>query len=111
MAELSLFWEDLHNLCKISVYKLALFDPCTVDRIPFEPPFAQTVIEIIVVFALSECSHSCEMSIHAGWGKISGRTRTLAKFSLFWEDLHNLCKILVYKLVYKLVKFLKKLRI
>ena len=70
-------------------------DPC-IHSIPF--PFAQTVIEIIVVFALSECSHSCEMSIHAGWGKISGRTRTLAKFSLFWEDLHNLCKISVYKL-------------
>ena len=26
LAKLSLFWEDLHNLYKISVYKLASFD-------------------------------------------------------------------------------------
>ena len=35
------------------------------------------------------------VKIFAGWCKKSGRTRNL---SLFWEDLHNLCKISVYKL-------------
>ena len=52
---------------------------------------------------------SCEMSriwriysckIFAGLGKNSERTRTLATLRLFWEDLHNLWNISVYKLAY-----------
>ena len=34
------------------------------------------------------------VKIFAGWGKKSGRRCNLAKFSLFWEDLHNLARFL-----------------
>ena len=34
------------------------------------------------------------LKIFAGWGKKSGRRCNLAKFSLFWEDLHNYARFL-----------------
>ena len=34
------------------------------------------------------------VKIFAGWGKKSGRRCNLAKFSLFWEDLHNYARFL-----------------
>ena len=40
------------------------------------------------------------VKIFSGWGKKSWRRCNLAKFSLFWEDLHNYARFLcsVYKL-------------
>ena len=55
----------------------------------------------MVVSRLAKC-HGYDgyirVKIFAGWGTKSVRTRNLAKLSLFWEDLHNLYKISVYKL-------------
>ena len=39
------------------------------------------------------------VKIFWGWGKKSEKTHNMAKLGLFWKDLHNLCKISVYKLV------------
>ena len=39
-----------------------------------------------------------QVKIFAGCGKQFGITHNLAKSSLFWEDLNNLCKISMYKL-------------